>query len=72
MRKFARHCEGEGTGAVVGCDAKGARFRTLANLYLCEGCYRRWLEEVRHVEAAEPAASSSAAVVGTRDAEEDW
>lgn len=71
MKKYAKFCEGEGLGAVVGCDAKGARYRALADLYLCSACYREWLG-VRHVDQAEPAASSSAAVVGAHRTEEDW
>lgn len=34
-RKFAKHCEG--------ClERIGARFRTLANTYLCTDCYRQF------------------------------
>jgi len=47
MKKFARTCEG--TQAGLGCPARGARFRTLANLYLCAECYAAWL--VVHREA---------------------
>ncbi len=35
--KSARHCEG--------CHRDlGARFRTLANLYLCQTCYQEWMQ----------------------------
>lgn len=34
-RKHAKHCDG--------CKRdQGARFRTMLNLFLCEGCYTTW------------------------------
>lgn len=50
-RRFAKHCEG--------CLEKlAARFRTLANQYLCSECYKVFLEtgQVPEPEVREPEA----------------
>ena len=65
MKKFAKTC------ARRTCDllraeldlppARGARWRTLANEYLCSICYEQWMG-VRHMNAADTAAGPAAAV----------
>ena len=67
MRKFARSCDGVGARDGLVCDARCARFRTLADRYLCESCYQQWLaRSVESVDAGSQVRDSREAGINLR------